>query len=120
MLARRVSAPLHSHRTPGGGNMSADDDLLIDGILDGQAAIYNPLVDEIVNLDDDSVRSVEKPIGVDSHSYRRRAAKRAYENLLFQRPQKSKSAECRTKARRSTWLSAPLTARSILFPLGLP
>jgi hypothetical protein len=42
-------------------------------------------VAEIVAQDDDSVRSVEKPIGVDSHSYRRRAAKRAYENLLFQR-----------------------------------
>ena len=65
--------------------MSADDDLLIDSILDGQQHNACPLVAEIVALDDDAVRSVEKPIGVDSHSYRRRAAKRAYENLLFQR-----------------------------------
>ena len=50
MLARRVSAPLHYHRTPGGRQVkSADDDLLIDWILDGQAAAC-PLVAEIVSL----------------------------------------------------------------------
>ena len=64
---------------------ATDTDFLIDGILDGQHAAYSPLVDEITAVDDGTVRSVEKPIGVDSCRYRRRTEKRAYENLLFQR-----------------------------------
>ena len=84
MLAREMQAPLYSHRTPGGNQVSVDADLLIDAILDGQHSA-GPLVAEIVNLDDGTVRTVEKPIGVDNHAYRRRAGKRAYENLLFQR-----------------------------------
>ena len=69
----------------GRGAMSEETDLLVKDILDGQRSVHSALVDEITAVDDNSVRPVGKPIGAQSSSYRRRAAKRAYENLLFQR-----------------------------------
>ena len=48
-------------------------------------ALDDLLIAEICGRDDGTIRSVEKPIGVESRAYRRRAGKRVYENLLFQR-----------------------------------